>query len=47
MGVQPIFDVFRTVTGAPPVVPWGERAKHWRTLGRVPDEVDEVGRRER
>jgi hypothetical protein len=47
MGVQPVFDVFRTVTGAPPVVPWGERAKHWRTFGRVADEVDEVGRRER
>ena len=25
MGVQPIFDVFRTVTGAGPVVPWRER----------------------
>lgn len=25
MGVQPVFDVFRTVTGAGPVVPWRER----------------------
>ena len=28
MGVQPIFDVFRTVTGAGPVVPWSQRLEH-------------------
>jgi len=38
MGVQPVFDAFRSVTGAPPVQPWSKRLSHWRTFGRLEDD---------
>ena len=33
MGVQPVFDAFRTLTGAEPKVPWSVRAR--RTGKRI------------
>lgn len=36
MGVQPIFDVFRSVTGATPKKPWGERLNPLQWA--IPDE---------
>lgn len=34
-GVQPVFDVFRTVTGAEPKVPWSERASRAGRVARI------------
>jgi len=43
MGVQPVFDVFRSITGAPPVVPWEQRlAPPWRTSALVAEEASEL-----
>jgi hypothetical protein len=35
MGVQPVFDMFRTVTGAGPVVAWDQRLPRARRAIRV------------
>ena len=35
MGTQPVFDVFRTVTGAEPKVPWPTRLSRTARVVRV------------
>jgi len=46
MGVQPVFDVFRTVTGAGPEVPWDQRfAMSWRGSRVLTRKVQRQGRR--
>jgi len=45
MGVQPVFDMFRTVTGAPPVVPWSERLRPGRRKEEEEEEEEDGARR--
>ena len=43
--MQPVFDMFRTVTGAPPVVPWSERLRPGRPKEEEEEEEKDGARR--